>query len=81
MRNPLFAIIAGLTIVLANSAPSAAAEVGIRKAPAYSKAGGRAWKYSRRGCPDRYSCFPLYGAYGPWGGVAYWSAYTWEYRH
>jgi hypothetical protein len=34
-------------------------------------------------CPDGYSCYPLYGAYGPYGGVAYWDAYTgggWEYR-
>ena len=27
-------------------------------------------------CPDRYPCFPLYGAYGPIGGVGYWGAYT-----
>ena len=25
----------------------------------------------RTGCPDRYSCYPLYGAYGPYGGHAY----------
>jgi hypothetical protein len=31
------------------------------------------------GCPDRYSCYPLYGAYGPYGGVAYWTAYTGRY--
>jgi hypothetical protein len=34
-------------------------------------------------CPDGYSCYPLYGAYGPYGGMAYWDAYTggsWEYR-
>ena len=30
----------------------------------------------RCGCPDRYSCYPLYGAYGPYGGVPYWSAYS-----
>jgi hypothetical protein len=29
-----------------------------------------------RGCPDRYSCSPLYGAYGPYGGAAYWGAYS-----
>ena len=29
-----------------------------------------------RGCPDGYSCYPLYGAYGPYGGAAYWGAYT-----
>jgi hypothetical protein len=27
-------------------------------------------------CPDGYSCHPLYGAYGPYGGVGYWGAYT-----
>jgi hypothetical protein len=27
-------------------------------------------------CPDRLSCYPLYGAYGPYGGVAYWSEYS-----
>ena len=34
-------------------------------------------------CPDGYSCYPLYGAYGPYGGIAYWDAYTagWGYRH
>ncbi len=37
-----------------------------------------------RPCPDGYSCFPLYGAYGPYGGAAYWGAYTmtgWGYRY
>jgi hypothetical protein len=29
-----------------------------------------------RGCPDRLSCYSLYGAYGPYGGRAYWSAYS-----
>jgi hypothetical protein len=28
------------------------------------------------GCTDRYSCSPLYGAYGPYGGPAYWGAYS-----
>lgn len=34
-------------------------------------------------CTDRYSCAPLYGAYGPYGGTGYWGAYTlsgWGYR-
>jgi hypothetical protein len=30
----------------------------------------------RCGCPDRWSCYPLYGAYGPYGGVGYWGAYS-----
>ena len=35
-----------------------------------------------RPCPDGYSCAPLYGAYGPYGGVRYWGGYTdsgWSY--
>ena len=35
-----------------------------------------------RPCPDGYSCAPLYGAYGPYGGVHYWGGYTdsgWNY--
>jgi hypothetical protein len=32
----------------------------------------------RRGCPDGISCFPLYGAYGPYGGLAYWGAYSYN---
>ena len=30
----------------------------------------------RGGCPDGVSCYALYGAYGPWGGRAYWSSYS-----
>src|SRR5262245_28435743 len=38
---------------------------------------GCAWKrVYPRACPDGVSCFSLYGAYGPYGGVAYWGAYT-----
>ncbi len=29
-----------------------------------------------RPCPDSYSCYPLYGAYGPYGGGAYWASYS-----
>jgi hypothetical protein len=42
-----------------------------------------AWVCGRRGCrtrffrcPDRLSCSPIYGAYGPYGGVQYWSAFS-----
>jgi hypothetical protein len=38
---------------------------------------GCSWqKLCRGGCPDRYSCRSLYGAYGPYGGTRYWGAYT-----
>jgi hypothetical protein len=33
------------------------------------------WK-CRGGCPDEYSCYSLYGAFGPYGGTAYWARYT-----
>jgi hypothetical protein len=36
----------------------------------------RRTRHRYEGCPDRYSCFSLYGAYGPYGGPAYWGAYT-----
>jgi hypothetical protein len=29
-----------------------------------------------RPCPDNESCYPLCRAYGPYGGTAYWVAYT-----
>jgi hypothetical protein len=33
------------------------------------------------GCPDG-TCYSLYGAYGPYGGPAYWARYTAEgWRH
>jgi hypothetical protein len=42
-----------------------------------------AWVCGPRGCrtrvfrcPDRHSCSPIYGAYGPFGGVNYWSAFS-----
>lgn len=37
---------------------------------------GCAWRrVGRRSCRD-FSCYPLYGAYGPYGGLSYWGAYT-----
>ena len=37
---------------------------------------GCAWhKVCPRHCPSRYACHSLYGAYGPYGGVAYWNRY------
>jgi len=33
-------------------------------------------KICPRTCPDRYSCWSLYGAYAPYGGVGFWGAFT-----
>ena len=38
--------------------------------------GCRWYRDCYRGCPDGLSCYPLYGAYGPYGGTAYWGAYS-----
>ena len=32
----------------------------------------------RPACPDPYSCHSLYGAYGPYGGHAYWTRYVYS---
>lgn len=32
----------------------------------------------RPACPDPYSCSSLYGAYGPYGGAAYMTRYTYS---
>ena len=67
-----------------------AAELGISPAPrAVQRVSGNCqrlqychgdvcqWKrVCWHGCPDRYSCAPLYGAYGPYGGRDYWAAYS-----
>lgn len=48
----------------------------------YPSLGCRPTRGCAKFCPDRYSCYPLYGAYGPYGGPRYWSAYTeggWAY--
>jgi hypothetical protein len=29
-------------------------------------------------CPDGFGCYPLYGAYGPYGGEAYWSSFSYR---
>jgi len=85
------AIAAAVVGLLAFSDVARAADVGVysRGAPARVATGGhcsRQWicgpescgwqKFCRLGCPDRYSCSSLYGAYGPYGGTGYWSRYT-----
>ena len=42
---------------------------------------GCEWRRRLNRCPDRLSCYPLYGAYGPYGGVAYWSEYSYGYNY
>jgi hypothetical protein len=76
MGKTLFAAIAVLVIV---SGRAYADESVVRR---HGKAIHRVYHvdhlYRRRGCPDAWSCFSLYGAYGPYGGAAYWSRYTYQ---
>jgi hypothetical protein len=44
------------------------------RARVVTRSAGYGWRYTR--CPDRYSCSSLYGAYGPYGGAAYWTRYS-----
>jgi hypothetical protein len=39
--------------------------------------GGCGWRrVCTSRCADGWSCYPLYGAYGPYGGLGYWAGYT-----
>ena len=77
MKRFAFLLIAGLFLVPAPSTPVNAADMGVapeRVRPV------RHYRHAERrpylGCPDGYSCYPLYGAYGPYGGRSYWAAYV-----
>ena len=81
MRRPL--LIAAITIATASAAlliakPGQAADLSINRHVARSDcdASGCRRHHVIYRCPDL-SCYPLYGAYGPYGGAAYWGAYSW----
>jgi hypothetical protein len=60
-------------------AADAGLPVGQRAARHYRVAEECGWRHCRTRCPGRYSCAPLYGAYGPWGGQQYWAAYSYSW--
>ena len=61
---------------------SQAADIGVTKGHTIHS---RTAQFERRHriprCSDPFSCFPLYGAYGPYGGVGYWSAYSYGFDY
>lgn len=60
----------------------AAANVNCQELLRCGPDGCSTYRVCARPCPDGYSCAPLYGAYGPYGGVSYWGGYTdsgWNY--
>jgi len=84
----LASIEASLLSIGASAAEIAVAPVAVRSPCTQVRQcglNGCFWKrVCQTRCPD-YSCYPLYGAYGPYGGTAYWAAYTdvgwWGYRY
>ena len=44
------------------------------RARSVTRLAGCGWSHTC--CPSGYSCSSLYGAYGPYGGSAYWTRYT-----
>jgi hypothetical protein len=80
MRQALYSlatIVAIFSIGLLFSSQGQAADLNANKRHiSRSHYGLSAYRHSYRRCPDRVSCFPLYGAYGPFGGTAYWGVYS-----
>ncbi len=92
MRGLLFAALGSVVLLGTTSLPSYSADLGVEGPAASTRVAGvgRHCREVRRcgpagcqvrhvcwgGCTDRYSCYPLYGAYGPYGGSAYWGAFT-----
>ena len=68
--------------LFAGQAPAADLNVGKRYVTR-SDCGpyGCEWRRRHYRCPDRLYCYPLYGAYGPYGGVGYWSTYSYGYDY
>jgi hypothetical protein len=83
MRQALYstvAIVAIFSVGLLFSGQGQAADLNANKRHiSRSHYGPSAYRHWYRRCPDRVSCFPLYGAYGPYGGTAYWGTYSYGY--
>src|SRR3954453_16896182 len=86
MKRFALGLLVGFCLLPVRPAPSVAAEIAVTSSDAEPSTPVR--RHIRRverrpyvGCPDRYSCYPLYGAYGPYGGQAYWAAYSGWYRY
>lgn len=85
MKRFALPLLVALLFLPARHTPAVAAEVAITSADVERSRPVRhhVRRAERRhfvGCPDGYSCYPLYGAYGPYGGQSYWAAYTGWYR-
>jgi hypothetical protein len=69
-------LLSGVLFVLAGQyAPVAAAELGVTSPRTTVHTYINRERRYYVGCPA-YTCSSLYGAYGPYGGSAYWARYT-----
>lgn len=79
------AIITMVVMAVINSVGLPATRAADLHRPTLRRSAGHAGSHTWYvGCTASYYCYPLYGAYGPYGGTSYWGAYTeagWGYRH
>ena len=85
MRRPLYfvaAIIAIFSVAWLSASPGQAADLNVNKRHVSRSDCGPSGcqRYRRIYVPGPVSCYPLYGAYGPYGGAAYWGAYSYGYQ-
>lgn len=89
MAKTLGAVLATL-ILGAFLTPASAADMGVTHREHVANACPRVWvcqgdhcSWSRScqpmACPDGFGCYPLYGGYGPWGGLAYSDSFSFKY--
>jgi hypothetical protein len=95
MSRILLVLAASFTFVFASFSASDVKAADARMSPGHASYGrycqdiwrvgpdgGKWYQVCTSPCPDGISCSPLYGAYGPYGGVRYWGAYSdsgWSY--
>lgn len=85
MRKFLAVVVAASTVFACNSLTQYALADGtsisrskkLRHASRIYRCAPRDLCGFRIGCPDG-TCYSLYGAYGPYGGPAYWTRYTYD---
>jgi hypothetical protein len=74
---------AAASAVLLAAKPGQAADLGVHArhvSRSHCGPSGCRWHRVNYRCPDL-SCYPLYGAYGPYGGAGYWGAYSYGYDY
>ena len=82
-------LLVGLLSLSAFLAPASAADMSFIHKSRVANACPRAWicngdrcgwshSCMPQGCPDGYGCYPLYGGYGPWGGLAYSDSFSFK---